>query len=557
MGSATFNCAKCGFLLVEKELSIPDNLVDLDQVTNINLQPVISRYNCTGKEQLVEGKLNLQVFYAPKPDSQPLPNDLPTEPTTDENTISYLHGLRKDFYDDGFSDHDELEEETIKVRDNYHFINLETRVWDAIACFQEEGSFNLTLPAGSLWIPSEKSLLPRVKFVEYQVVDPRTLKLAFLVSLEVRRDETMKEEGVTKEHQVIFQLPPNHPTLEDVVDYHCRLMAMPEQDGTKCQVFWQLELAFLGRGQGDKPILGLTKLIQESKGQFPEELFASGVLPVEDTVLTPNGNGGIRLAVRLPVQVFSAELGTQVIDEDDFDGEDFMIPFKDYPNPAAERLELTWLQSWVNCDGMTEEEDEAEMGKKRRPEEEKFVNAWIIEEEENNQKQDEVQQDNNEEREDNDSSLDDEDNDDEVEETNVEETEDVIETVVIERESSINKEEDREDLEHETLVDSLEVEGETEGEPIAGEEDEVMTNLVEPIADHLPKAPVQVGPKVAFHSINRFQAREEEVAEMVEEHEETMTMSSRRQRLEAALAQGSAAKGNRGYSVMRINPRNS
>ncbi|MDA8233633.1 MAG: hypothetical protein M0Z31_02265 [Clostridia bacterium] len=618
MGSTALERIKCGFLLVEKELSIPDNLVDLDQVTNINLQPVIHQYRMTEKEQVVEGKLNLQVFYAPRQDNQLLLDDLPAEPVVDENTISYLSGLSKDFFDDGFSDHDELEEETIKVKDNFHFINLETRDWDTIACFQDDGSFSLNLPAGSLWISSENQLQPRVKFVEYQVLDPRTLKVSFLVSLEVLGEETRKEEGVAGDYQVIFQLPPNHPQLEDVVDYYCRLVSVNNPENSESQVYWQLELAFLGRSQGEKQVLGLTKLVQEFAGQLPTDLLTAGVLPVEDTVLTPNGSGSICLAARLPIPSLAAdevannvaeavevaqtadsgegieeeinlpeEHSYPIIDEDDNDRNDLVTPFIEYPNPAVERVEPVWLQCWLDCEGMTEKEDEFNMGKKRRREEEKIASAWILDEEENSQEQSDLREEENDDRETGEPIVDEanedtedreeyEENDDEQleedvtedinedtaqdvvheddnhDETEVMVAEDVVDEVV--EEDSSEPEEAAIEVINDNIVETEQV------EPIAEEAEETEEVVAEPevpAAADFPEPPLQTGPKVAFRSITSWPVKEQEPEEVIEEYQETITMSSRRERLKAALAKGSGAKGNRGYSVMRINPRNS
>jgi len=618
---------KWGFLLIEKELIIPEHLPDLDQVTNINLQPVITRLSGGEDNQSVEGNLNIQVFYAPVQGEQLLPADLPLEPESAEKPISYLQGLNKDFFDDGFSDHDELEDEIIAVKDNFHFINLESRDWDTIACFKDEGPFRADLSAGSLVLPANLQLWPRVRFLEYKVADPKKLKLSFLVALEsAMADWQEPQDKETGDYQVEFQLPANHPPLEDVVDYICRLLSSPKYTGDGGSPCWQLEMAYLSRGEDNKPILGLTRMVQEFAGELPVEVKEAGIWTVDECVLTPTGSGGVRLAVRLPLpaggeqaepEEVNAEVSQEitqessaeevvdiaeadrvnlpleqftlpVFDYDDDQREDFIIPFNDQEVSPEQPEELAWLQGWADCEGLVCEEVESEMGKKKGRDEEKVYETLALEDQEAEEREFEDDVVTADDIPDDEVTDDDQGNEEDQAYTGEREVDEREED---EREETADDENDEDDESCEAIGDQVgEEEIVTGGDPAESEHEVVGVSgegLVEtgdgpeetidiiaeetvldvagqveedtaaPVAADIPevKVPAQTGPKVAFHGIAAPETKVKKDTGVTDQTEANLSMSARRQRLQAALAKGSGAKGNKGSSVMRITPR--
>ncbi|MFZ3172246.1 MAG: LysM peptidoglycan-binding domain-containing protein [Carboxydocellales bacterium] len=178
MSDSQSHGVKRGVLLLNNRVVIPEGLPGVQKVEQVVVTPKLRSASREEEYLRFAGELQVKVTYVALKSNSQTPEIKKWDPAGNQDT-----NVEKNFYDDGFSDHDEFaEEEIILLEEGFDPEQLNNGL--ETQTFEQLIQFTGYSPADSVESPETDILVPLVVDVELKLRDERVLDISAVVLLE-------------------------------------------------------------------------------------------------------------------------------------------------------------------------------------------------------------------------------------------------------------------------------------------------------------------------------------------------------------------------------------
>ncbi len=185
-------CVKKGVLLINQRIFIPVDLPVLARFRDLKCSPRIRLITMEEANWQYWGELQIALTY-----STVKPHDHHHHRDFGNATNGQTNHQIKDFFDDGFSDHDEFAEEEVVLSDDDLVLERSNVLLETVL-LEDTLEFTGRSPASDFSTPNPENLSVRVRDMEVKVRDERTLDLAIVLVVET--DQQTREEAGLEVH---------------------------------------------------------------------------------------------------------------------------------------------------------------------------------------------------------------------------------------------------------------------------------------------------------------------------------------------------------------------
>ncbi|MHB1167584.1 MAG: hypothetical protein ACYC0N_03485, partial [Carboxydocellales bacterium] len=169
MSDSQSHGVKRGVLLLNNRVVIPEGILGVQKVEQVVVTPKLRSASWEEDYWRFAGELQVKVTYGALKSNSQTPEIKKWDPDGNQDT-----NVEKNFYDDGFSDHDEFaEEEFILLEEGFDPEQLSNGL--ETQTFEQLIQFTGYSPADSVELPETDSLVPLVVDVELKLRDQRVL----------------------------------------------------------------------------------------------------------------------------------------------------------------------------------------------------------------------------------------------------------------------------------------------------------------------------------------------------------------------------------------------